>query len=121
MDASMSVTSSRNIDINLTGDEISSFTSSAVANVASPGQMQVVTLASGANTITCPTGGTVPTCCTILKPSGNATLITLKGVTGDTGVKLHLTDPDSVSLDSTMVSFCLTAAAQIVGVRLIWT
>lgn len=118
----MAVTSNRNIDVSLSGDETASFTSSAAVNVTSPGQMQVVTLASGANTITIPTGGSTPTCCTILKPSGNTTSITLKGVTGDTGVRLHNTDPDSISVDiSFQTTFVLTAGAQIVGVRLVWT
>ncbi len=117
----MTVASTRGIDISFTGDLVASTTHSAAANDDSPGQSQVVTLASGANTITCPTGGTTPTCCTIVKPPDNTTAITFKGVTGDTGVRLHDTDPDSISLHSGVVSFCLTAGAQIIGIRLIWS
>jgi hypothetical protein len=117
----VSTQSNRNVDVITDGDVDASNTYSAAANVNSPAQTDVVTLASGANTITVPTGGTVPTAVTIVKPSGNAVTLTLKGVTGDTGVKLHLTDPDSISIDPTVVNFVLTAGAQIVGVRLIWT
>ena len=117
----MAVESTRNVDISFTGSVVASFTTSAATNTDSAGQMQVVTLASGANTITVPTGGTVSTCCTIIKPSGNTTSITFKGVTGDTGVRLHNTDPDSISIDSSVTSFCLTAGASITDVRLIWT
>jgi hypothetical protein len=48
-------------------------------------------------------------------------LITLKGVTGDTGVPLHLTDYTMIAVDTSITSFCLTAAATITGVRLIWS
>jgi hypothetical protein len=58
---------------------------------------------------------------TILPPTGNTTNITLKGVTGDTGIQLHDTDPSTISLDPAVTSFVLTAAAQITGVRLYWS
>jgi hypothetical protein len=48
-------------------------------------------------------------------------LITLKGISGDTGVELHLTDPCTISLNSTTNTFVLTAASQLAGVRLIWS
>jgi len=117
----MSVESNRNIDITFDGDLKSSTTWSATENTDSPGQVQVVTLSSGANTITVPSGGTTPVAVTIVKPSGNTTSITFKGVSGDTGVRLHNTDPDSISLDSSVASFVLTAGASIEGVRLVWS
>lgn len=117
----MSVTSNRSVGITFSGDEAASWTNSAAQNTSSPGMIQVVTLALGANTVTVPTGGTVPVACTILKPSGNTTSITLKGVTGDTGVRLHNTDPDTISIDPSVVSFVLTAGASLVGVRLVWS
>jgi hypothetical protein len=117
----MSVSSNRNIDITFEGDIDSSTTYAADENVVSPGQHQVVTLALGANTITVPTGGTTPKAVTIVKPTGNTTSITFKGVTGDTGVRLHDTDPDSISLNSAVTTFVLTAGASLPGVRLIWT
>lgn len=116
----MSVTSHRSIDITLEDDVASSTTYEAASNTASPGAISPTRLAAGANTITVPTGGTTPKAVTIVKPSDNTTSITFKGVSGDTGVRLHDTDPDSISLDSSVTSFVLTAGAQ-VDVRLIWT
>jgi hypothetical protein len=87
----------------------------------SPAQIQLITLASGNNTITVPAGGSTPVACTIAKPTDNATAITLKGVNGDTGIRLHDTDPDAISIDSSTTSFVIHAAAEIVGIRLFWT
>lgn len=117
----MSTTATRTITIGLSGDVVGTEAFSAAANAASPGGVQApVTLSSGNNTITVPTGGTTPTAVTIIPPVGNTNLITLKGINGDTGVPLHKTDPTSIALDSTCASFVLNAAAQIVGVRLVW-
>ena len=93
----------------------------AVDNNASPAQVQIVTLAVGDNTITAPTGGTSPKACTIVKPTGNTVALKLKGAGGDTGVRLHDTDPDSISLDATQTTFVLNAGAELVGVRIFWT
>ncbi len=93
----------------------------AAANADSPAVVELKTLAIGANTITVPTAGTVPTAVTIVPPTDNATAITLKGVTGDTGVRIHDTDPTTIALDDSVTTFCLTAAAQIIGVRLYWS
>lgn len=116
----MSVTASRVTTITYSGDISGTEQINATDNEDSPGQMEIKTLALGANTITVPGGGSTPVACTIVKPSANATAITLKGVTGDTGIALHLTDPDTISLQG-VTSFVLTAAAEIVGVRLLWT
>mgnify|MGYP001594935536 CR=1 FL=1 len=116
----MATTSNRKTTVTFTVDFVSTQEFSAAANTASPGQEQIVTLASGANTITPPTGGSTVVGCMIIPPAANATLITLKGVTGDTGVPIHKTDHTVVGLDSTLTTFVLTAAAQIIGVRLIW-
>ncbi len=94
---------------------------SAADNGASPAQIQIVTLAIGDNVITAPGGGSTPKACTIAKPSANTSAIKIKGNAGDTGVRLHDTDPDTVSLHATQSSFILNAAAEVVGVRLFWT
>lgn len=94
---------------------------SAADNLASPAQIQIVTLAIGDTTITAPGGGATPKSCTIVKPAANAVALKIKGVAGDTGVRLHNTDPDTISLDAAQTSFVLNAAAQIIGVRLWWT
>ena len=118
----MSSISNRTINFTFTGDHVASPVIAAAQNAASPAGIQApVTLASGANTITVPTGGATPTCVTIIKPAGNAATLTLKGVTGDTGVALHPTDPDCISLGSAVTTFVLTAGAQIIGVTLIWS
>lgn len=93
----------------------------AADSAASPGKIDLVTLAAGDNTISVPTSGTTPKACTIVKPSGNVNAIKIKGAGGDTGVRLHDTDPDTVSLDGSQTSFILNAAAQTVGVRLYWS
>jgi len=118
----MASTSNRTINFTFTGDHVASPIISAAANAASPAGIQApITLASGANTITVPTGGATVTCVTIVKPAGNTQTITFKGITGDTGVALHKTDPDSISLDTTVTSFVLTAGGTITGVTLIWS
>ncbi len=58
---------------------------------------------------------------TILPPTGNTQTLTLKGVTGDTGVGLHLTDPTSVALASSFTTCCLTAGGTITGLRIYWS
>ncbi len=103
-----------------TGDDTSVKTQTAAVNATSPSQDQFVNLASGANTLTAPTAA-APTRLTIIPPVGNTQALTLKGVTGDTGVLIHKTDPTSVAVDPTIVSVCLTAAGIVNGVRVLWT
>lgn len=117
----MAVVSTRKINIVFTGGVELNSDYNAGINAASPGGVDLVNLASGPNTITIPTGGATVTGVTIIPPAGNTTLITLKGVTGDTGVPLHLTDPTSLGLAPSPATFCLTAAGIIAGVRLVWS
>lgn len=117
----MAVTAQRNIVIQFTGSVEAADSFNAANNAASPGQIEVRTLASGANTITPPSGGTTPVACTIVPPAGNTATLTLKGVVGDTGVVLHLTDPTSIGLNSPTSTFVLTASSTCAGCRLIWT
>jgi len=112
----MSVTATRSQTIVYTGDVTGTETVSAASNAASPGQIEIKTLASGANTITVPTGGSTVVSCTIIPPTGNTNSITLKGVTGDTGIRVHNTDPTTIAIDSSVATFCLTAGATITGV-----
>ncbi len=116
----MSVNSLRTTTITFTGDVAGTQTEIA-SNASSPGQIQILTLASGANTITVPTGGSVPTGVTIVKPAGNTVALLLKKVSGDTGISLHPTDPDSLSLDPSVTTFVLTAASTLTGLRLVWS
>lgn len=117
----MAVTATRTTTIVYSGDVIGTETLSAAANAASPGSVEIKSLSSGANTITVPTGGATVVACTIVPPTANTTSITVKGVTGDTGVRIHNTDPTSLSIDSSVTSFVLTAGGAITGVRLFWS
>lgn len=117
----MATTSERKVTLSFTGDIEFSESYPAASNTSSPGQTDLITLASGANTITVPSGGSSFKAVTIIPPSGNTVLITFKGVSGDTGVPLHKTDFSSIGLDSTVSTFVLTAASEIIGVRLIWS
>ena len=121
----MATTSTRIITLGFsdtTNNNDSTTQFAAASNGASPEFNAFVTLASGANTFTKPAGGSTPVAVTIIPPVGNVVLITLKGVTGDTGIPLHPTDPTTIAVDpATFASFVLTAASQVLGVRLIWS
>ena len=112
----MAVTSARSIAVTFTGDISAANTFPAANNVSSPAGVESKVLASGANTITPPTGASA---CTIIPPAANTVGLTLKGVTGDTGIALHLTDPTSIGLAG-VTAFCLTAVSG-VTVRLVWS
>ncbi len=117
----MAVTSNRTVSCSFTGDIVLSVAEVAAASTTSPGSITLHTLASGANTITCPAGGSVPKAATIVPPVGNTQTMTLKGVTGDTGIALHLTDPAVLTLATTTTTFCITAGGTITGLRIIWS
>ena len=117
----MATTAKRSIKIVYSGDLQGTEDLDAANNAASPGETQLLTLASGLNTITVPTGGSTPTCCVVIPPTSNTTSITLKGVTGDTGIRLHNTDPTAIALHSSVTTFALTTGGAITGVRLMWT
>jgi hypothetical protein len=118
----MAVTSSRTVQIQFSGDITLGIIQSALDNAVSPGMEVIQSLSSGNNTITAPVvSGIVVTSLTIIPPSGNTILMTIKGVNGDTGIPLHKTDPTTIALDTTFVSCVINAASAITGVRLIWT
>lgn len=116
----MAVASARTQTITYTGDVTGTEQVSAASNPASPGSITIHTLAAGANTITIPVGATC-TAATIVPPALNTQTLTLKGVTGDTGVPLHLTDPTTLALPSTSTTFCLTAGGIITALRIYWS
>jgi len=118
----MAVRATREVIITWDGDVSATNTLEAAANAASPASVEVKALASGANTITVPSStGVTVTSVTIVPPTGNTTSITLKGVTGDTGIALHLTDPTTIAIASSVTSFVLTTGAAIQAVRLFWS
>jgi len=117
----MATTALRTITITYSGDVSGTETLSAASNAASPGSIEIKTLSSGFNSISVPTGGTTVTACTIVPPTGNTTSIIVKGITGDTGIRIHNTDPTTIAIDSSVTTIGLTAGAGITGVRLYWS
>jgi len=75
---------------------------------------QVLSLSSGANTVTVPTGATV---CVITGPNAvsptpnplSAAVLTVKGVTGDTGVQVSAKWPTMLSWDTAPATFVINA------------
>lgn len=113
----MAINSKRSISIQFETDIGYNQTFNAVDNAASPGEIEPKALSAGANTITVPTGATGVT---IIPPTGNVVTLTLKGISGDTGIPLALASPTSIGLASGSSSFVLTAGGT-VTVRLIWS
>jgi hypothetical protein len=119
----MPTSSQRETRLQFTGDVVAGFILAAAVNASASAQEEIKQLVLGANTITVPTGGSTvfPNSVTIVPPAGNTTALTLKGVTGDTGILLHPTDPTTIAFTTTVANFVLTAATTINGVRLYWT
>ncbi len=92
-------------------------------NPNSPCTPQVINLAIGANTIdatACPAlpqaGGVF-----LVPPSGNIVTLTLKGVTGDTGVALSVSAPTFIAFPTAPpTSFVITTNSTITGFTLLW-
>lgn len=116
----MAITSNVSVAVAFTVDFVYSQSFASAENTAASGVVESKTLASGLNTITPPAGGTTPVQVLIIPPSGNTATLTLKGVTGDTGVVLHKTNPTLIGLNSPTTTFVLTCSAIITGVRFVW-
>lgn len=117
----MSVSVTRRTTLTYAGDVVGTEIIDATENLNSPGVVEFKTLASGANTITPPTGGSVPKAVTITLPVGNVITVTLKGVTGDAGVLLSPLEPFTITLGTPTTTFVLTVSAELTGVRFFWT
>jgi hypothetical protein len=117
----MAVTSTRREEITFDGDVVGAEILEAADNLVSPGSIEIKTLASGFTSISVPTGGSTVTACTIVPPAGNSTSITLKGVTGDTGIRIHNTDPTTIAIHSSVTAIGITTGAIITGVRFFWS
>lgn len=87
-----------------------------VASAAASGAVTEIVLQSGANTITLPTLP-APTGCVIQLPSTNTAVVTLKGVTGDTGIAIGKTGSTLLTWDPTALptSFVLNSASTQTG------
>ncbi len=81
-------------------------------SAAANGQVQVLVLQSGANTITVPSAP-APNGCVIVLPPTNTAATTVKGVTGDTGIAIGKTGWAVLPFDPAAVpaSFVLTSAS----------
>lgn len=118
----MATTATRSVSVTFAGDFDGTESYSAASNTTSVGAITFQSLASGFNSVSVPAStGFTCTAVTIVPPTGNSTSITLKGVTGDTGIRLHNTDPTSLSINSDVTAIGLTAGAAIQGVRFVWS
>jgi hypothetical protein len=118
----MAVSADRKVTIEYDGSVEGVQVLEAAENAASPGSITVQSLASGFNSVSVPTStGVTVTCVTIVPPTGNTTSITLKGVTGDTGIRIHNTDPTSLAIHSDVTAIGLTAGGIIQAVRFYWS
>ena len=114
----MATTSNVTIQVSMSGDVVAQASPAATANTSAPGELRTITLANGFSTITPPTGATGAV---LIPPSANTTSITFKGVTGDTGYRLHNTNPSFITLNAASATFGLTVGAEITSFRIIWT
>lgn len=117
----MATTGTRTTTITYSGDVTGTQTLAAASNAACPGSVEVKTLASGFTAHTVPTGGTTVTALTIVPPTGNTVSITLKGVTGDTGLRLHNTDPTTIAIDPSVTSIGITTGNTVTGCKFFWS
>jgi hypothetical protein len=117
----MSTACARVTTLTYSGDVTATQTVAAAQNPASPAVFELRNLPVGSNTIPVPADAATPVAVTIIPPPGNIWSITLKGLAGDTGVPLHLTDPSTISLAAGVASFVLTTGGSILGVRFLWS
>lgn len=91
------------------------------ANTSANEQVTSQTLSSGANTVNVPTLPVQAIGVIIIPPASNTQTITLKGVTGDTGVPISPGSPTTIPFASSPpASFCLTAGNTITGCQFRW-
>lgn len=117
----MATTSNVNVVISYSGDVDAVEVLSDGANAASPAAISIVTLSSGFNSISVPTGGSTVTSVAIVPPAGNTQTLILKGLTGDTGVGLHPTNVTKIALVSGATTIGITAGGTVTGLRLFWS
>jgi len=123
----MAASGSMTLAANVTGgsDGARAFGPLVTTTAAAVIQTTTVTLVIGANTLTVPTGATAVVLLPPNAPSstsvGSATFsgtLTLKGVTGDTGVAISAKWPTTLGFDTAPASFVVTSSA--VGTLVAW-
>lgn len=87
-----------------------------LVNSGSPLKVETMDLAAGWNALTAPTGAKMVS---IIPPSDNAETLTLKGVTGDTGVPLDPVGGADLTLAASP-TIGLAAGDTVTGVQVIW-
>ncbi len=101
-----------------TGSE--AMATNSIVNTSAVEYVQLIALANGANTITVPTTGTPKGFYLIMAP-GNTSVITLKGVTGDTGFAIAKTGIVVMSFDtSPPANFVITVTTSTTSCWIIW-
>lgn len=108
----MAASARRKITITYSGDVEGEQILSAANNATSPATVLVLDLGDGPNAFTVPAEATAVT---IVKPGGNVIPLRFKVDPVDTGVRLHNTDPDTISLHSSIVEFTIDATLGEVG------
>lgn len=117
----MSSIANRSEVISITGDITYSQTISAAPSIASPASIDIYSLAGGTNTIALPSGGSTPKAAILIPPAGNAVVITLKAIAGDTGLPISKTEPYVMTFDAPPpTNFVLNCVSAVVGFKIIW-
>jgi len=115
----MAVECNRQVSIQYKGDNLDqTYTFPALTNVESPTENFCINLSTGNTSVVVPYKATS---CTIIPPIGNSNPIVIKGSAGDTGIRLHNTDPTTIAIDPSVTQFMLNATILINMVRLVWT
>jgi len=112
----MATTSVSKIKVTLSQDVTYGQEFTSASNTNSRGINTLETLASGNNLITVST--TQDVAVVIIPPVSNTVAITAKGTNADVGILISKTQPTLLAVGST-TSFVLSAAAEIVGVRIL--
>src|SRR6266446_2178447 len=90
-------------------------------NTTSIAQSDVVDLANGFNAITVPVSTGLTVKGVILQPPPtNAIALTLKGVTGDTGIALSKLNPTVLAFETAPATIGITTGAALTGFRIYW-
>jgi len=79
------------------------------------GSITDLSLLSGDNTVSIPTGATRAV---VLIPDTNTTLVRLKGIVADTGIAIAKTGWSVLSFDAVQTSFVLNAAGPVSGIEI---
>lgn len=108
---------------NFTGTTMGNAVDFQLFNNQSPCDLQSINLASGANTINATACPALPSAGGVwfIPPAANIATVTLKGVSGDTGLALSPSLPTFIPFAATPpTSFVLTTSDAITGFKLAW-